>query len=89
MGDLEGGEIVFTGELRQLSRAQHREIAELLGGTSAGVVRSTTQLVVRGEAPYSKKKIAQAEAYGIEICDEEELLRRLSDADLSHLAGGA
>lgn len=77
MAEMLDGEIVFTGEFERFSRGRHREVAALLGATSAGIVRSTTMLVVCGKPPYAKKKIETARAYGIDICTEDEFLQKL------------
>lgn len=85
MADFAGGEIVFTGEFERFSRAAHREVAALVGATSAGIVRSTTMLVVCGKPPFARKKIETARAYGIEICTEDEFVRRLAGVDTGGL----
>lgn len=85
MAEMLDGEIVFTGDFERFSRARHREVAALLGATSAGIVRSTTVLVVCGKPPFAKKKIETAQAYGIEICTEQEFLQKLDGIDTADL----
>lgn len=85
MAEMLDGEIVFTGEFRRFSRAFHREIAALLGATSAGIVRSATVLVVCGQPPFAQKKLDTAQAYGIPICTEDEFLQRLEGINTGDL----
>ena len=63
----------------------HRSVAALLGATSAGLVRSTTMLVICGAPRFSKKKIETARAFGIPICTEDEFLQKLDGIDLGDL----
>lgn len=85
MAEMLNGEIVLTGEFQRFSRARHREVAALLGATSAGMVRSTTLFVVCGKPPFAKKKITTAEAYGIKVCTEEEFVQKLDGIDTGDL----
>jgi len=74
MADKLDGEIVFTGVLQRC-----------WGATSAGLVRSTTMLVICGAPRFSKKKIETARVFGIPICTEDEFLQKLDGIDLGDL----
>lgn len=66
---------MLTGALETLTRDQAREQLEALGATVAGSVSAQTRVVVAGAR--AGAKLAKAQALGIEIIDEPELLRRL------------
>lgn len=72
---LAGQTWVLTGALETLTRDQAREQLEALGATVAGSVSAQTRVVVAGAR--AGAKLAKAQALGIEIIDEPELLRRL------------
>ena len=69
-----GMSIVVTGTLPTLSRKEAEDLIRACGGTAASSVSKKTAFVVAGEAAGSK--LAKAQALGIEIIDEDELLRR-------------
>ena len=73
-GTFTGMSIVVTGTLPTLSRKDAEELIRSMGGTAAGSVSKKTAFVVAGEAAGSK--LTKAESLGIEVIDEEELLRR-------------
>ena len=73
-GAFNGLSIVVTGTLPTLSRKEAEELIRSCGGTAAGSVSKKTAFVVAGEAAGSK--LTKAEALGIEVIDEAELLRR-------------
>ena len=73
-GIFTGMSIVVTGTLPTLSRKDAEELIRQNGGTAAGSVSKKTAFVVAGEAAGSK--LTKAESLGIEVIDEEELLRR-------------
>ncbi|MBQ9307038.1 MAG: NAD-dependent DNA ligase LigA [Clostridia bacterium] len=73
-GPFEGKTIVVTGTLPSLSRKQAEELIISCGGKAAGSVSKKTAFVVAGEAAGSK--LDKAQALGIEVIDEAELLRR-------------
>ena len=73
-GPFTGMSIVVTGTLPTLSRKEAEELIRSMGGTAAGSVSKKTAFVVAGEAAGSK--LTKAESLGIEVIDEEELLRR-------------
>lgn len=65
--------VVFTGELKSLSRSQAEELIIQRGGTPSSLVTKKTDLVVCGEKPGSKLK--KAKELGITIINEEEFLK--------------
>ncbi len=67
---------VLTGTLPTLSRPEAKRLIEAAGGTVTGSVSKKTNVVVAGEAAGSK--LASAEALGVEVIGEDELLRRLA-----------
>ena len=69
-----GMSIVVTGTLPTLSRNEAEELIRSCGGTAASSVSKKTAFVVAGEKAGSK--LTKAEALGIEVIDEAELLRR-------------
>src|SRR5690606_5935253 len=76
---LDGQILVLTGTLPTLSRAEATQRIEAAGGVvKSAVSRKTTAVVAGSEAG---DKLAKAEALGIEVIDEAELLRRLDRAE--------
>ena len=73
-GAFSGMSIVVTGTLPTLSRKQAEDLIRSCGGNAAGSVSKKTAFVVAGEEAGSK--LTKAQALGIEIIDEAELLRR-------------
>ena len=69
-----GQTFVLTGALERFTREEATQRIELLGGKVSGSVSKKTGVVVAGEDAGSK--LTKAEALGIEIIDEAELLRR-------------
>ena len=74
-GVLTGMSIVVTGTLPTLSRNEAEDLIRRSGGTAASSVSKKTAFVVAGEKAGSK--LTKAEALGIEVIDEAELLRRV------------
>ena len=74
-GALLGKSYVLTGTLPTLARAQAAELIEAAGGRVAGSVSKKTDAVVAGAD--AGGKLEKARALGIEIIDEDELLRRV------------
>ena len=68
---------VLTGTLPNMSRDEAGELIKAAGGKVSGSVSSKTAYVVAGEAAGSK--LTKAQALGINIIDEAELLRMLSE----------
>lgn len=77
-GPLAGSSYIVTGTLPTLSRAEAVARIEGAGGKVTGSVSKKTTAVVAGESPGSK--LDKARALGIEVIDEDELLRRLGAA---------
>jgi len=71
----EGQTIVVTGGLTHFTREQIEEELAALGAKVAGSVSKKTSFVVVGESPGTKKD--KAEALGIPIVSEAELLERM------------
>jgi len=71
----EGRIVVLTGTLPTLSRSQATELIERAGGTVKSSVSKKTSLVVAGSE--AGDKLAKAEALGVPVIDEAELLRQL------------
>lgn len=73
-GPFSGMTIVVTGTLPTLKRNEAEELIRNCGGKAAGSVSKKTAFVVAGEAAGSK--LTKAVSLGIEVIDEDELLRR-------------
>jgi DNA ligase (NAD+) len=71
-GALAGLTFVLTGTLRNLTREEAQALIENAGGKVTSSVSKHTSYVVAGESPGSK--LEKAQALGIPIIDEEELL---------------
>jgi DNA ligase (NAD+) len=74
-GSLEGQTYVITGTLPNLSRARATELIEEAGGRVAGSISKKTTALVAGEDAGSK--LEKAKELGVEVIDEDELLRRV------------
>jgi DNA ligase (NAD+) len=74
-GALVGKTYVLTGTLPTLSRGQATELIESAGGRVAGSVSKKTDAVVAGGE--AGGKLDKAQALGVEVIDEDELLRRV------------
>lgn len=70
-----GKTVVLTGSLSQLTRDEAKEQLTALGAKVSGSVSKKTDLVIAGEAAGSKR--TKAEALGITIIDEAEMMRLL------------
>ncbi|CAH0346610.1 NAD-dependent DNA ligase LigA [Bacillus sp. CECT 9360] len=68
--------VVLTGKLEQLTRGVAQEKLEALGANVAGSVSKKTDLLVAGTDAGSK--LAKAQNLGIEVWDEERLIRELT-----------
>ena len=77
-GALAGKTYVITGTLPTLSRARAGSLIEEAGGRVAGSVSKKTDALVAGNDAGSK--LEKAKELGVEIIDEEELLKRVSVA---------
>jgi DNA ligase (NAD+) len=74
-GPLSGKTYVLSGTLPTLSRPEATGLIEEAGGRVAGSVSKKTDAVIAGEEPGSK--LQKARELGIEVIDEDELLRRV------------
>jgi DNA ligase (NAD+) len=74
-GALSGKTYVLTGTLATLSRPEATALIESAGGRVAGSVSKKTDAVVAGEEAGSK--LEKAKELGVEVIDEDELLRRV------------
>ena len=72
---LSGKTFVITGTLPDLSRDEAKDMIELAGGKVAGSVSKKTDYVVAGLEAGSK--LIKAEALGVTVIDQEELLTLL------------
>ena len=72
---LAGKTVVITGALAGFTRKEAEDAVKAAGGRAASSVSAKTDFVVVGESPGSKAD--KARALGIEIIDEQELVRRL------------
>ncbi|MGQ0538664.1 MAG: BRCT domain-containing protein, partial [Gemmatimonadaceae bacterium] len=73
-GALRGLTVVITGTLPTLSRTAAKELLEDAGARVTDSVSRSTSFVVAGDTPGSK--VDKARQLGIEVIDENELLRR-------------
>ncbi|MGH7649447.1 MAG: NAD-dependent DNA ligase LigA [Gemmatimonadaceae bacterium] len=73
-GSLTGKTVVITGTLPTLSRKAATELVESSGGHVTSAVSKSTSFVVAGTDAGSK--LDRARELGVEVIDEDELLRR-------------
>lgn len=76
-GALNGLIFVVTGTLPTLSRQEAEQLIQDQGGTASGSVSRKTNYVVAGEKAGSK--LTKAQALGIPVITEEELLRMVQN----------
>lgn len=67
---------MFTGELKNYTRAEAQEAVERLGGRATSSVSGETNYVIVGKDPGSKLK--EANQHGVEILNEEQFEKLLS-----------
>jgi DNA ligase (NAD+) len=67
----------LTGTLPALTRDEAKERIEAAGGKVTGSVSKKTDYVVAGADPGSK--LAKAEKLGVEVIDEDGLVKLLGD----------
>lgn len=72
-----GKTVVLTGSLTVLSRDEAKDRLTALGAKVSGSVSKKTDLVIAGEAAGSK--LVKAQELGIEVIDEAEMIRLLSE----------
>ncbi len=73
---LAGKTVVLTGTLSQMSRNDAKAALQALGAKVTGSVSAKTDLLIAGEAAGSK--LTKAQQLGIEIVDEDGMMRLLS-----------
>ncbi|MFA7208311.1 MAG: helix-hairpin-helix domain-containing protein, partial [Synergistaceae bacterium] len=73
-----GLKFVLTGELSTMTRPEASEKIKALGGETSDSVSRKTDFVVTGEKPGSK--LSKARSLGIEVLEEEDFIKRLSEA---------
>jgi DNA ligase (NAD+) len=73
-GPLAGKTYVLTGTLPTLGRQEATELIEAAGGRVTGSVSKKTDAVVAGTE--AGGKLEKAKSLGVEVIDEDELLRR-------------
>ena len=72
---LSGETVVFTGELQSMRRAKASKLAKESGAFVGSSITNKTTLLVVGLRP--GRKVAQAEAKGVEIISEDAWLKRI------------
>lgn len=72
----DGKTLVFTGELKTMTRTEAEQMAKQYGGKASGSVSKKTSYVIAGEAAGSKLK--KAEELGIPVLTEEEFLKMIN-----------
>jgi DNA ligase (NAD+) len=75
MGKLAGKTLVLTGTFPTLSRSDATKLVEEHGGKVSSSVSKKTDFVVAGEEAGSK--LDKAQALGVRVIDEAELLQML------------
>ena len=75
-GPLTGLTVVITGTLPTLTRAAATELVESAGGRVTSSVSKATSFVLAGDE--AGGKLERARALGVEVIDEDELMRRVS-----------
>ncbi len=73
---LEGKVVVLTGTLSQMSRSDAKAALQARGAKVTGSVSAKTDLLIAGEAAGSK--LTKAQDLGIDILDEDGMMRLLS-----------
>lgn len=74
-GPLSGQAFVLTGTLPSMSRDEAKALIQEAGGKVSGSVSKKTSVLVAGESAGSK--LTKAQSLGVEVIDEDELVRRL------------
>lgn len=80
-GPFSGKTVVITGTLSNYERDPLSRLLESLGAKVSGSVSSKTSLLIAGESAGSK--LAKAEELGVEVWDEEKLLKALAKAGIT------
>ncbi len=73
-----GKRVVFTGELRKLTRSQAKAILEKLGAKVSNSVSRNTDMLIVGSSP--GRKLRDAQRYNVRIVPEEEFYELLSSS---------
>jgi DNA ligase (NAD+) len=74
---LAGKTIVVTGTLKKFGRVETEEFIVKHGGKASGSVSKKTSFLVAGDSAGSK--LDKAKQLGVEVIDEDELLKRVGD----------
>ncbi|MFT3685285.1 MAG: NAD-dependent DNA ligase LigA [Phycisphaerales bacterium] len=80
-GPFAGKTMVITGTLASYERDPLSRLLESLGAKVSGSVSSKTSVVIAGESAGSK--LAKANELGVEVWDEEKLLKELKNAGVT------
>ncbi len=78
-GVFSGKTLVLTGTLPNLTRDEAKMMIESAGGKVSGSVSKKTDFVVAGAEAGSK--LEKAQELGVDVINEAELLRLLSEAN--------
>ena len=74
-GQFAGKTVVFTGKLEHMTREDAEALVREMGGTAAGSVSKSTDLVVAG--PGAGSKLEKAKSEGVKVISEKEFLKLL------------
>ncbi|MFN0118124.1 MAG: NAD-dependent DNA ligase LigA [Elusimicrobiota bacterium] len=70
--EFSGKTVVFTGEMKSMSRSEAEKLVRQLGGKPSGSVSAKTDFVVAG--PEAGSKLTKAKSLGVKVIDEEAFL---------------
>lgn len=75
---LEGKTIVISGTFNHHSRDEYKELIERYGGKNAGSVSKKTSFILAGDN-MGPAKLEKAKSLGVQVIDEDEFLKMISD----------